>query len=210
MEWIDNFKIQNNKPINFWDVGANIGLYSIYASAKYDNINVISFEPSTSNLRILSRNISINNLESKIKICQLPLTNINNEFLTLDETEFIEGYSMNTFGAGTDSIGEKIISKNKYKILGTSINYLLKNNILSIPNYIKIDVDGIEHFILEGANEYLNNSNLRGLLIELNIDYKEQFETVIKIMTNNNFKIVSHIENYQNSPKIINYIFERE
>ena len=48
------------------------------------------------------------------------------------------------------------------------------------------------------------------MLIELNIDYKEQFETVIKIMTNNNFKIVSHIENYQNSPKFINYIFERE
>ena len=28
--------------------------------------------------------------------------------------------------------------------------------ILDIPDYIKIDVDGIEHLILEGGNKYLN------------------------------------------------------
>ena len=73
LDWIDNF--EQNKQIIFWDIGANIGLYSIYASVKFKNINVISFEPSSSNLRILSRNISINNLENKIKICQFPLSN---------------------------------------------------------------------------------------------------------------------------------------
>ena len=32
-----------------------------------------------------------------------------------------------------------------YQTLGTSINYLIDNKILEVPNYIKIDVDGIEH-----------------------------------------------------------------
>ena len=50
----------------FWDIGANIGIYSIYAALKHQHIQVVSFEPSTSNLRILSRNISINNLDEKI------------------------------------------------------------------------------------------------------------------------------------------------
>ena len=50
----------------FIDIGANIGLYSIYAAIKHSNSEVISFEPSTSNLRVLSRNISINKLEEKI------------------------------------------------------------------------------------------------------------------------------------------------
>ena len=37
----------------------------------------------------------------------------------------------------------------KYKLLGTNINYLIKNNILEIPDYILIEVvDGIEHLIL--------------------------------------------------------------
>ena len=69
IEWIDSFKEDEDKII-FWDIGANIGIYSIYAALKYQNIEVISFEPSTSNLRILSRNISINKLEDKIKINQ--------------------------------------------------------------------------------------------------------------------------------------------
>ena len=63
LEWIDNFQEQEEKII-FWDIGANIGLYSLYAGIKFNNIEVVSFEPSTSNLRILSRNISISSSES--------------------------------------------------------------------------------------------------------------------------------------------------
>ena len=58
IEWIDNF--EKDKDIIFWDIGANLGIYSIYAASIYKKIKVISFEPSTSNLRILSRNIYIN------------------------------------------------------------------------------------------------------------------------------------------------------
>ena len=93
LEWIDNF--EENKQIIFWDIGANIGLYSIYAAVKFKNISVVSFEPSSSNLRILSRNISINKIENKIKICQLPLSEFSNHFSTMKETYFIEGSAMN-------------------------------------------------------------------------------------------------------------------
>ena len=88
LEWIDSFN--DNKKIIFWDVGANIGLYSIYTALKYPDIEIISFEPSTSNLRVLSRNISINKLEEKIKIHQLALSKDQNQHLALEESEFIE------------------------------------------------------------------------------------------------------------------------
>ena len=32
-----------------------------------------------------------------------------------------------------------------------------KNKILEISDYIKIDIDGIEHLILEGGDRYLKN-----------------------------------------------------
>ncbi len=187
LEWIDSFN--DNKKIIFWDVGANIGLYSIYAALKYSDIEIISFEPSTSNLRTLSRNISINKLEEKIKIHQLALSKDQNQHLAIEESEFIEGYAMNTFGAGIDFEGNLIQSKNRYKIFGTNINYLIKNNILSTPNYIKIDVDGIEHLILEGANSYLDNSEIKGISIELNENFKDQFNSVLKIMDKSKFSI---------------------
>ena len=61
LDWINNFEQKEN--LIFWDIGANIGLYSIYNSIKNKDSITISFEPSSSNLRILSRNISINKLK---------------------------------------------------------------------------------------------------------------------------------------------------
>ena len=212
LEWIDSFN--DNKKIIFWDVGANIGLYSIYAALKYSDIEIISFEPSTSNLRILSRNISINKLEEKIKINQLPLTKDQNQYLMFEESEFIEGGSNNTFGAGIDFEGKSIQPKNRYKIFGTNINYLIENNILSIPNYIKIDVDGIEHLILEGASDHLDNSEIRSMSIELNENFKDQVNSVLKIMDKSNFRFKNkkHASMFDNSKfsKIFNYIFEKQ
>ena len=71
LEWIDKFS--NTDEVVFWDIGANIGLYSIYAAKKHHRASIVAFEPSTSNLRVLSRNVSINNLDEQIIINQLPL-----------------------------------------------------------------------------------------------------------------------------------------
>ena len=78
IDWINSFDM-NKKKIIFWDIGANIGLFSIYAAIKHLNCEIVSFEPSTSNLRCLSRNISINNLDDRIKIFTNPLSNSDNK-----------------------------------------------------------------------------------------------------------------------------------
>ena len=84
LEWIDSF--DDSKKIIFWDIGANIGLYSIYAALKYPDIEIISFEPSTSNLRVLSRKyFQLINLKKKIEIYQLPLTKDESQHLMFEE-----------------------------------------------------------------------------------------------------------------------------
>ena len=40
LEWIDNFDNDNKDKIIFWDIGANIGLYSIYAAIKFESVLV--------------------------------------------------------------------------------------------------------------------------------------------------------------------------
>ena len=186
LKWIDGFNSSEN--LIFWDIGANIGLYSIYNSLKNQNSKTIAFEPSSSNLRILSRNISINNLQDKIEIFQIPLSNVQNKFLLMREAQYIEGSGLNTFGANFNYEGKVIESNNNYKIFGSTINYFLRNNILDIPDHIKIDVDGIEHFILEGANEFLKEKKIKSILIEVNEDFEEQHQSIIKILSENNFK----------------------
>ena len=60
----------------------------VYNALKNKNSTTISFEPSSSNLRVLTRNISINNLENNIKLFPMPLTNKENFFQMMDESHF--------------------------------------------------------------------------------------------------------------------------
>ena len=118
IKWIDDFsKFGNSEDFIFWDIGSNIGLFSIYASIKHKNLKIFSFEPSTSNLVILSRNISINKLSERVIINQLALTDKTNEFLNLKEGHFEEGGALNTFGEVYDYEGKSFKEENVYKLL---------------------------------------------------------------------------------------------
>jgi len=188
LEWIDSFEKKEN--LIFWDIGANIGLYSIYNSLKHPKSTTIAFEPSSSNLRVLTRNISINNLEKNIKVVPIPLTNKENIFQEMNEGQFVEGGALNSFGEKFDFEGKEFKPTMKYNLLGTTINYFLENSILDIPDYIKIDVDGIEHLILEGGDKFLNDKKVKSLSIEINENFKEQYDKVLNLMNKYEFKLL--------------------
>ena len=212
LEWIDNFEKKEN--LTFWDIGANIGLYSIYNSLKNPKSTTIAFEPSSSNLRVLTRNISINNLEKNIKVVSMPLTNKKTIFQEMKEGQFIEGGAMNSFGEKFDFEGKEFRTTMKYNLLGTTMNYFIENSILEIPDYIKIDVDGIEHLILEGGDKFLTHQKVKSLSIEINENFKEQYETVLDLMEKNKFKILHKKHNddlFEKSKfnKVYNYVFVR-
>jgi len=214
LEWIDSFESKEN--LIFWDIGANIGLYSIYNSLKNPNSTTIAFEPSSSNLRVLTRNISINNFEKNIKVVPIPLTNKENIFQEMKEGHFVEGGALNSFGQKFDFEGKEFKPTMKYKLLGTTMNYFIENSILEIPDYIKIDVDGIEHLILEGGDKFLNNEKVKSLSIEINENFKEQYEKVLNLMKKYKFEILHKKHNddifFERSKfnKTYNYIFSKQ
>ncbi len=213
LNWINKFQLE--KKIIFWDIGANIGLYSIYAALKFDKIDIFAFEPSTSNLRVLSRNISINKFQDKIKIISLPLSDEANNFSIFNESKFQEGGALNTFKENYDFTGKISNFENKYNLLGTNIDELIKKEIIPIPDYIKIDVDGIEHLILKGGLQFLSHEKIKSILIEVNENFLTQFEQVKDIMSKCNFIIEKKDRNpefYQNLDfkKMYNYIFVKK
>ena len=215
IEWIENFNKKNDNNFIFWDIGANIGLYSLYCSCVHGKKSKIyAFEPSTSNLRVLSRNIYINNLHENIFINQLPLSNKPNIFLPMKENDFQEGVSLNTFGENFNFEGDAYIAKNEYSILGTSIDYMVEKNIMDVPDYIKIDVDGIEHLILEGGKQTLKNLKIKSILIEVNDNFLEQKNRVSKLMSDCGFQLIKkstekNIPVTKEFSNTFNYIYER-
>jgi len=208
LKWIDNFK----KKIIFWDIGANIGLYSIYNALKNKQSLTISFEPSLQNLRVLSRNISINNLKNSIHIMPIALSDRTNKFQLMKENSFEEGSALNSFGINYNFEGKRFKSKNNYSTYGTSLNSLVENYILKIPNYIKIDVDGIEHLILSGFDKYLSNKKIKSVLIEVNENFNFQFKEIESLMKFFKFKLQSkHKSLYATGKfnKCFNYLYNR-
>ena len=214
LDWINSF--EKKEKLIFWDIGANIGLYSIYNSLKNPNSTTIAFEPSSSNLRVLTRNISINNLEKKIKVIPLPLTNKENIFQEMKEGHFIEGGAINTFGEKFNFEGKEFKPAMKYNLMGTTMNYFIENSILEIPDYIKIDVDGIEHLILEGGDKFLENAKVKSLSIEINENFREQYDRVLDCMKRYKFNLLHKKHNDEMFPegnkynKIYNYIFTKQ
>ena len=131
----------------------------------------------------------------------------------MKETNFVEGGAFNTFGEEINFEGKKINPKMEYKLYGTSINYILDKNILKIPDYIKIDVDGIEHLILDGGRTYLNNIKIKEILIEINENFEEQYRSVFKIMSENNFVLKNKKRNenlIDTNNKTYNFIFHKK
>ena len=132
----------------------------------------------------------------------------------MKEGQFIEGGAMNSFGEKFDFEGKEFQTTMKYNLLGTTMNYFIENSILEIPDYIKIDVDGIEHLILEGGDKFLTHQKVKSLSIEINENFKEQYETVLDLMEKNKFKILHKKHNddlFEKSKfnKVYNYVFVR-
>lgn len=171
LSWIDQFR----EETVFWDIGANVGLYSIYA-AKTKRCNVYSFEPSIFNLEILARNIFLNQLVENVKIIPLPLTN-RNGISKLEMSSMDWGGALSTFGHDFGHDGKKLNKIFEFSTFGITMEFAVQNFKIPNPDYIKIDVDGIEHLILSGGEVIIKKT--KEILLELNEDFAEQ-ETLSK------------------------------
>ena len=181
LEWIDNF----TKDSVFWDVGANVGLYSCYAAYK-KNCEVVAFEPSVFNLELLARNISNNSLTDNISIMPLAISDKKGKnALNLTTTEW--GGALSTFGETYGQDGKELDIDFCFNTFGVSLDMVRDMFNLNPPTYIKIDVDGIEHLILSGARDIL--SNAKGVLVEINETFMEQLAASSAILQEAGFKL---------------------
>ena len=215
LDWIKKFKKKKSSDIIFWDIGANIGLYSIYSCVVHSNdISVVSFEPSVNNLKSLATNISINNYNNQIKVLSNPLSNTN-KFSKLNESSILDGSALNSFSNNLNFEGKIFQPAISYKTLGFSLDYLVENSFLKIPDFIKIDVDGNEHLILEGFRNNLTNNKILQIMVEVNENYREQLDTILNIMKDCNFKLTDKFKasipngEIDKFSKTYNYLFER-
>jgi len=174
LDWLDTIP----KGSLLWDIGANVGLYSCYA-AKARECRVVSFEPSVFNLELLARNIYVNRLTDRITIFPLPLSD-QIAVSTLNMTSTLWGGALSTFDKDIGYDGGALNKCFEFRTLGVSMDDCVARLGMPAPEYIKMDVDGIEHLILRGGQQVLRT--VKGVSIEINDAFTEQAETARQVL----------------------------
>ena len=163
-----------------WDVGANVGLYTIYA-AKFRKCRVLAFEPEAQNYALLIENLIMNGLRERVSASNVALAD-RSGFGMLHFRYVTKGGAYNLFqpGGSASSNGghfpESVQAVQQgddeggffQLIYGASIDDLVLKAGFPVPTHLKIDVDGLEPKIIAGCGEILKRPELISILVEIN------------------------------------------
>jgi FkbM family methyltransferase len=160
--WIDSFAPGSV----FFDIGANVGVFSLYAARK--DIKTISFEPETDNASALRENSEINYPRPAIEECAISDFDGKSTFYVPKSGP---GRSGGQVGDAVDESGREFTPAESYEVETYKIDTLA--GLLGVPNHIKIDVDGHEWRILQGAAGTLALPEVKSVLVEVNNCYAD-------------------------------------
>jgi FkbM family methyltransferase len=200
INWINNYFKEGDL---FFDIGANIGVYSLYAHSLNLDISIVAFEPESSNFFILNDNIRLNKANKYIKAYNIAV-NDSNFIGTLslsDDSPGKSGHDFKQEGRTTESIDQGVI--------GISLDDLIETWGMGVPNHIKIDVDGNEGKIISGMKNTLKDNKLKSLAIELDFS-KESDVELFDSLKKAGFVSLNDSK-YQNPKYLVrNYFFVRD
>jgi FkbM family methyltransferase len=158
IEWINSFRPDSV----FWDVGANVGVYTLYAAMR-GGTTVVAFEPAAVNYFLLAANCEANRLDDRVDCLLLGLGS-ERAIARLHVSQFGSARSFSFRERGEHQHG------GRQPALIMSMDQLIEEYELPCPNYIKIDAPGLTEAIVIGGTRLLRRPDVR----ELHIEVREQ------------------------------------
>ena len=166
----------------FWDVGANTGYYTLMLAKKFQQVR--AFEPNPDALNILRRKIAKNHYQN-VRIVPVALSDSVGTSRLYLHTEVRE----KTIGSSNSLIPSLKDVRNKTKegneigdVPFVEVETDTVDNLLGIErvDLMKIDVEGAEFMVLNGAMKALDEGRITNLLIELhNGERKDELDSLL-------------------------------
>jgi FkbM family methyltransferase len=163
-----NYMISSLDPQDiFFDIGSSIGLFSVLAAKKLTKGKVMSFEPDPENIDSLQKNYHINNL-CNFKIHPIAVG---------EKQETLRLYT-----AGSNAYSPSLRQVNgiltHLDVEVRSIDDLLDEKKVPLPNVIKIDVEGAEAMVLNGMRKLLLSSDRpKFIFLEVHPSFLPSFDS---------------------------------
>lgn len=189
LQQISNEILKFHKDGLVLDIGANLGSYTIPIAAHNPNLQIHSFEPQRIVYYQLCTNIILNRLDNVFAhhcgvsdsawTKQLTVPNYAQEFnigaFSVDEEVRGPQYEVVTTGATEDITAITLDSLN-----------------LKDVRLIKIDVEGHEHSVLQGAMETIKNSNYPPIIFEAwDFKHLDKRDRLYKFITDLGYSITT-------------------
>jgi FkbM family methyltransferase len=135
-----------------FDIGANVGAYSFVAAV--NGHMVLAFEPPGPTFDRLEQNITLNNT---VHVMAYPvLLGDENAMVPFSYSSLDPGAALHSLGAGGEHVS---------KIQMQRLDDYAWDNNLPYPDYMKLDVDGMELRVLVGAEKCLGHA--RSIQVEI-------------------------------------------
>lgn len=184
VDWISEHVKANDI---FYDIGANIGVFSILAASRTGKGGrVYAFEPHGANFARLIDNIALNNLQQVVFPNNFALNDQEGLF-SFNYKSGDVGTSNSQLSAVGDAAGDDPgirISELKY---ATTIDRLIDAGEIKAPQHIKIDVDGNEFLILSGMSHLLSSDQRPlSVQVEMNDPHKQQ---ILELMQDHHYRL---------------------
>ncbi len=177
VKWISGFEPEDV----FVDIGANMGLYTIFASV-FARARVFSFEPESQNYALLNRNILLNKVSERVVAWCCAMSDERKfDRLYLSQTE-VAG-SGHEFGAEVTPELKPTKAPYAQGCMSAALDDLVAGGVVPQPRHVKIDVDGFEHLVVAGALKTFENPELSSVLIEISPHIDEHAKLVSDMKT---------------------------
>ena len=200
LNWINSF----NQTDTLLDVGANVGIYSLYAA--YKGHKIAAIEPDALNFALLNLNIQDNGFNDRVTAFPYSV-HAKSKLSILNIDGYHWGGTASSFDRSLNWKGETMRPAYKQGSSGITIDDFIEGYHF-FPNHIKIDIDGNELLVLDGAKKTLNNPNCKSVLIELFEEHPE-YQQCIDIFKQNGFTLLekTHAAMFDGAPTTDNHIF---
>ncbi len=172
LAWIDDY-VQVGEEI--WDIGANVGLYTLYAARR--GAKVTAFEPSALNYALIHEQLAANDFVNDARVYNIGLSD-ETGVDTLFVKDLHAGNVFNTVGQAANQFGA-FDAGAQQAVLTFTVDDFIEFAKCEVPKHIKLDVDGIELKILKGAQKTL--AKIQTLLIEIEGDNAENQQMKVLI-----------------------------
>lgn len=162
VDWIRSFKDGEA----FFDIGANVGLFSLLCAANHPNSQIYAFEPMPKNFIRLLQNVELNGFKNIhcFNVAVDHWTHFGNIYVPNNEA----GQSGTQIVKAVDEHNEAFESQAEYLILHFSFRDFIKGLGDMKDYHIKIDVDGHEKSVLQGIQKIIKARVPKSVLIEFN------------------------------------------